>query len=161
MISYLIFRWNLPALSPLCLCLSVSLCLCVCVCLSLCLSVSISLPLWQGLRWSLSVSLSLCLSLCLSVSLSLSLLWEQLRPISAYTSLPADQAHCFSLLIDCVVADIICFANIDIYNRAAQMFQREQILSLNPFMQSGLFYSKSLDRSISNRRVAWLVFIVL
>ena len=32
--------------------------------------------------------------------------------------------------------------------------------SLNPFMQSGFFYRKSLDRSISNRRGVWLPFII-
>ena len=30
---------------------------------------------------------------------------------------------------------------------------------LNPFMSSGLFYHTSLDRSTSNRRSVWLVFI--
>ena len=33
-------------------------------------------------------------------------------------------------------------------------------ISLNPFMPSGLFYLKSLDRSISNRRGVWVVFII-
>ena len=31
---------------------------------------------------------------------------------------------------------------------------------INPFTPSGLFYHKSLDRSISNRRDVWLVFIL-
>ena len=32
--------------------------------------------------------------------------------------------------------------------------------TLNPFMPSGLFYLKSLDRSISYIRGVWLVFII-
>ena len=35
------------------------------------------------------------------------------------------------------------------------------IFVLNPFMSSGLFYLKSLDRSISYMRGAWFVFIIV
>ena len=31
-------------------------------------------------------------------------------------------------------------------------------LSLNPFMPSGLFYLKSLERSIYSRRAVWLIY---
>ena len=31
---------------------------------------------------------------------------------------------------------------------------------INPFMPSGIFYLRSLDRSISNMRGVWLVFII-
>ena len=37
----------------------------------------------------------------------------------------------------------------------------KRIQSLNPFMPSGLFYLNSLDRSISNIRDVWLVFIII